>query len=141
MARDDEYDDNRVVVIEREKGTNGMGMFLLGLAIGAGAALLFAPASGADTRRRLQHEARRARRTMNDMTDAFGDTVADTVADSVENARADLERAVAESKRAYADSRRAYREHGRRQGPEDTRASADKVSSSGEKSADTPGEG
>jgi gas vesicle protein len=79
MARYDEYDDDRVVVIEREKGTNGIGTFLLGLAIGAGAALLFAPASGAETRQRLQDEARRAGRKMKDMTDEFGDTVADSV--------------------------------------------------------------
>jgi gas vesicle protein len=173
MARDDEYDDNRVVVIEREKGTNGIGTFLLGLAIGAGAALLFAPASGADTRRRLQDEARRAGRTMKDMTDAFGDTVAVSVEktrdqfdeqvgraraavnarvravgdavsvgrEAATQARADLERAVAESKRAYADSRRANRQQSRRQGPDDARAPADMVSSSGEKSAGAPGEG
>ena len=40
--------------------SNGIGMLLLGLAIGAGAALLFAPASGDETRERLQREARRA---------------------------------------------------------------------------------
>ena len=43
----DEYDDDRVVVIDRDNGSNGIGTLLLGLAIGAGAALLFAPASGA----------------------------------------------------------------------------------------------
>ena len=32
MARYDESDDDRVVVIERERGTNGIGTFLLGLA-------------------------------------------------------------------------------------------------------------
>jgi hypothetical protein len=47
MARDNEYDNDRVVVIEREKGTNGIGTFQLGLAIGAGAARPFAPASSA----------------------------------------------------------------------------------------------
>ena len=75
MARYDEYDDDRVVVIERGNGTNGMGTFLLGLAIGAGAALLFAPASGAETRKRLQDEARRAGRKMKDMTDELGEKV------------------------------------------------------------------
>ncbi len=39
------YDEHRVVVIEREHGTMGIGTCLHGLAIGAGAALLFAPAS------------------------------------------------------------------------------------------------
>ena len=41
------YDEHRVVVIEREKGTNGIGTFQLGLAIGAGAARPLAPASSA----------------------------------------------------------------------------------------------
>lgn len=46
------YDEHRVVVIEREHGTKGIGTkgigtCLPGLAIGAGAALLFAPASSA----------------------------------------------------------------------------------------------
>ena len=169
----DEYDEDRVVVIERENGTNGIGTFLLGLAIGAGAALLFAPASGAETRQRLQDEARRAGRKMKGMTDEFGEMMADSVEktrhqfdeqvgrardavqsrvqavgdavavgrDAAAQARTDLEQAVADSKRAYADSRRAHREHGRRQGPDDTSAPDDMVSSSGEESAGAPGEG
>ncbi len=80
MARHDEYDDERVVVIERDGGgAAGVGTFLLGLAIGAGAALLFAPASGAETRQRIQDEARRASRKVKDMTDEFGEKVADSV--------------------------------------------------------------
>ncbi len=173
MARYDEYDDDRVVVIDRDNGTNGIGTFLLGLAIGAGAALLFAPASGAETRQRLQDEARRAGRKMKDMTDEFGEKVADSVEktrsqfdeqvgrardavtsrvqavgdavsvgrEAATQARADLERAVADSKQAYADSRRAYREHGRRNGPDDTMAPDDMVSSSGEESAGDSSEG
>ncbi len=133
MARYDEYDDDRVVVIEREKGTNGIGTFLLGLAIGAGAALLFAPASGAETRQRLQDEARRAGRKMKDMTDEFGDTVADSVektrdqfdeqvgrardavnarvravGDAVSVGREAATQARADLERAVADSKRAY---------------------------------
>ena len=76
MARD--FDDDRVVVIEKDNG-NGVGMLLLGLAIGAGAALLFAPASGRETRERISREARRAGRRVKDMTDEFGDELADRV--------------------------------------------------------------
>lgn len=133
MARYDEYDDDRVVVIERENGTNGIGTFLLGLAIGAGAALLFAPASGAETRQRLQDEARRAGRKVKDMTDEFGEKVADSVektrfqfdeqvgrardavssrvqavGDAVSAGRDAAAQARAELERAVADSKRAY---------------------------------
>ena len=76
MARDS-YDDDRVVVIERDGGGNGVGMLLLGLAIGAGAALLFAPASGAETRARISREARRAGRRVKDMTEELGEQLAD----------------------------------------------------------------
>lgn len=133
MARYDEYDDDRVVVIERENGTNGIGTFLLGLAIGAGAALLFAPASGAETRQRLQDEARRAGRKVKDMTDEFGEKVADSVektrfqfdeqvgrardavgsrvqavSDAVSAGRDAASQARADLERAVADSKRAY---------------------------------
>jgi len=76
MARD--YDDDRVVVIGKDNGS-GVGMLLLGLAIGAGAALLFAPASGRETRERLSRQARRAGRRVKDMTDDLGDQFADRV--------------------------------------------------------------
>ena len=78
MGRQDEYDDERMVVVERD-GKSGVGMLLLGLAIGAGAALLFAPASGEETRERLRGEADRARRTVKDAASAFGDQVTEKV--------------------------------------------------------------
>ena len=140
MARYDESDDDRVVVIERGNGTSGIGTFLLGLAIGAGAALLFAPASGAETRRRLQDEARRAGRKVKDMTDEFGEQVTDSVErtrsqfdeqvgrarDAVSSRVHAVEDAVsagldaasqarADLERAVADSKRAYAESRRAQ--------------------------
>ncbi len=133
MARYDEYDEDRVVVIERENGTKGIGTFLLGLAIGAGAALLFAPASGAETRQRLQDDARRAGRKVKDITDEFGDTMADSVekardqfdeqvgrardavnarvravGDAVSVGREAAAQSRADLERAVADSKRAY---------------------------------
>jgi len=133
MARYDEYDDDRVVVIDRDAGTSAMGTFLLGLAIGAGAALLLAPASGAETRQRLSDEAKRAGLKMKEMTDEFGDKVADTfeksrfqfdeqvgrarnavnsrvqaVGDAVTVGRDAASQARADLERAVADSKRAY---------------------------------
>jgi gas vesicle protein len=130
MARDD-YDDDRVVVVDRGRDS-GIGMLLLGLAIGAGAALLLAPASGAETRERLQDGARRASRRMKDMAEELGDDVtekvgrardkardvvgtrADAVRDAVHvgreaamRARSELERNLADAKSAYADRRRS----------------------------------
>ena len=135
MARYDEYDEDRVVVIERENGTKGIGTFLLGLAIGAGAALLFEKA-----RDQFDEQVGRARDAVNARVRAVGDAVS-VGREAAAQSRADLERAVADSKRAYADSRRAYREHSRRQGPDHTSAPDDMVSSSGEESAGAPGEG
>ncbi|MCO4101547.1 YtxH domain-containing protein [Gemmatimonas sp.] len=94
MARDS-YDDDRVVVIEKDS-TNGIGMLLLGLAVGAGAALLFAPASGRETRERISREARRAGRRVKSMTDELGDRVAD----QVERARFSVDERVGRAKDA-----------------------------------------
>ena len=60
-----DYDDEPAVIIERHSG--GVGSFLLGVAIGAVAALLLAPQSGEETRRDLRRGARRARRAAQDM--------------------------------------------------------------------------
>ena len=78
MSRRDEYDDERVVIVEQSTGS-GIGMLLLGLAVGAGAALLFAPASGRETRERLQREARRAGRRVKEATEDLGEGLADRV--------------------------------------------------------------
>lgn len=91
MGRSD-YDDERTVIVERESN-NGVGMMLLGLAIGAGAALLFAPASGEETRERLQREARRAGRKVKDMTDAVSEGVSDRVDRTRSSFEAQVDRA------------------------------------------------
>ena len=49
------------VVVERRAG-GGIGLFLLGAAVGAGLAWLYAPQSGAETRADLRRGARRAKR-------------------------------------------------------------------------------
>ena len=60
---EDDFDDEdgRYVVIERQDGGSSIGPFILGAAIGAGLALLFAPRSGAETRADIRRRARKAR--------------------------------------------------------------------------------
>ena len=81
MSRDYEFDDDEpYVVIEKQTGT--LSSFFVGLAIGAGLALLFAPQSGVQTRRRLQRRARRAQRAARQMATDMTDTVVDTFHDA-----------------------------------------------------------
>ena len=134
MARRDEYDDERVVVVEQGNGS-GIGMLLLGLAIGAGAALLMAPASGQETRERLQREARRAGKRVKDLTNEVGDELAgrvertrasfddrverarsavrarrDAVGEAVSVGREGAAKARADLEQAVVDAKRAYAE-------------------------------
>lgn len=81
MSRHYDFDDEEpYVVIEKQSGT--LSSFFVGVAIGAGLALLFAPQSGQDTRRGLQRRARRARRAARRMADDVTDTVVDTFQDA-----------------------------------------------------------
>ena len=101
MRRDDDYDvderyDEPYVVIER-RGT-GACTFLMGLAIGAGMALLYAPRSGEDTRRELQRGAKRVRQAARGAAEDISDSVVDhyeqakrNVEDRLELARTSLE--------------------------------------------------
>ena len=85
------YDDDEpylrepYVIVERNQP--GVGSFLIGLALGAGVALLLAPQSGEETRRGL---ARRARRAQGAAQDFVGD-VSGTVADKFQEVRASVE--------------------------------------------------
>jgi len=132
MSRRDEYDDERVVVVEQGSG-NGIGMLLLGLAVGATAALLFAPASGQETRDRIQREARRAGKRVKDMADEATEELSGrvgrtrerfderverakdavrsrtkAVGDAVDAGRDAAAQARRELERAVLDSKRAY---------------------------------
>lgn len=71
-----DYDDEPAVIIERHSG--GVGSFILGIAIGAAAALLLAPQSGADTRRDLRRRARRAQRAAQDIAGDISGRVSGT---------------------------------------------------------------
>lgn len=88
MSRIEFDDDDPYVIIERHDA--GIGSFFLGIAIGAGVALLFAPTAGAETRRRLRRSAER---------------VTDAARDSFEDARAQVEERI-ESARRQVELRR-----------------------------------
>lgn len=86
------HNDDRDVVVIRE-GDSEVRWFLLGALLGAGAALLLAPASGEETRRRLSRQARRMRAQTEDLLDEFGERVrhgASRVREEVEDRVEDL---------------------------------------------------
>jgi gas vesicle protein len=91
--RDYDFDeDEPYVVIEKRSG--GMSSFLLGLAVGAGLALLFAPQSGLETRRSLSRNARKVRRAAED---AVGE-VTEKVGETFETARQRVEEKIDEAR-------------------------------------------
>jgi gas vesicle protein len=73
------------VVVERQQA--GAGSLFLGLALGAGLALLLAPQSGQDTRRAIARRARRAQQAAQD----FVEDVSGNVADKFKDVRATFE--------------------------------------------------
>jgi gas vesicle protein len=77
MSRYQFEDDQPYVVIERHS-EGGVGPFLLGIALGAGVALLLAPRSGAATRRDIKRRALRVRRAAENVATDVTDTVVDT---------------------------------------------------------------
>jgi gas vesicle protein len=86
MSRYDFDEDQAYVVIEKHESA-GITPFLVGLALGAGVALLFAPRSGRATRRDIKRRAMRVREAAeNAVTD-----VTDTVVDSFTEARRKVE--------------------------------------------------
>jgi gas vesicle protein len=76
MARYEVDDDDRIVIVEKHSA--GVTPFLIGLAIGAGAALLFAPRSGEATRRDIRRRARKVRRAAEQAVSDVADSVTDT---------------------------------------------------------------
>jgi gas vesicle protein len=92
MSRYDFDEHDAYVVIEKHDA--GIGSFLVGLAVGAGVALLFAPRSGAATRRDIKRRAMRVRRVaeqkVTDVTDGVVDTFQDArrrVEEQIDSAR------------------------------------------------------
>jgi len=99
MSDYDWDEDEPYVVIEQKPA--GVGSFIIGLAVGAGLALLFAPRTGAETRRDLQRRARevgdQAQDIVSELTESVGNTI-QHAKDSVEG-RIDATRDAIELKR------------------------------------------
>ncbi|HVX39989.1 MAG TPA: YtxH domain-containing protein [Gemmatimonadaceae bacterium] len=89
MSRYDFDHEQPYIVIEKHEA--GIAPLLIGLAIGAGAALLFAPRSGAETRQDIKRRASRVRRAAEDAAGDVADTVAGRVADTFQDARRRVE--------------------------------------------------
>jgi gas vesicle protein len=82
---DDPYVERPYVIVERREA--GVGSFIIGIALGAGIALLLAPQSGEETRRGIARRARRAQEVAKD----FVEDVSGTVADKFNDVRASVE--------------------------------------------------
>ena len=136
--RHDEIDDEPYLIIEKDPEGGSVGSFLIGLAVGAGIALLIAPQSGEETRRDIARQARRAR----DYADDVGDQLRNRIGDArdavtsrvdrakqavdlkrrqveraveagraaAQQAREDLERRIAQTKAAYQAGTSAARD-------------------------------
>ena len=96
-----DYDDDEVVV---ESG-GSFSAFLWGALLGAGAMLLFAPRSGAETRKELNDSFRRLR----DTADATLRDMQESVTETVREARGTVESRLESSRTAFDASREAAR--------------------------------
>ncbi|HVF39406.1 MAG TPA: YtxH domain-containing protein [Gemmatimonadaceae bacterium] len=97
---DYDWDEEPYVVIERNEP--GVSAFLAGLAVGAGIALLFAPRTGAETRRDLQQRARR----VGDQAQDFVSEVTDSVGQKIEEARSSVQTRIETTRDAIELKRR-----------------------------------
>jgi gas vesicle protein len=97
---DEAYDVGPYVIVEKRE--TGIGPFLVGIALGAGAALLFAPQTGEETRRGIARSARRAQ----DAAQDFVGEVSGTVADKFNEVRASVEERIEATLDAVDDKRR-----------------------------------
>jgi gas vesicle protein len=106
MDEDAYYEDDDAdyvepyVIVERREA--GVGTFLIGLALGVGAALLFAPQSGEETRRGIARRARRAQEAAQD----FVEDVSGTVADKFNEVRATVEERIESTLDAVDEKKR-----------------------------------
>src|SRR4051812_6449820 len=96
---EDNYPGGYVIV---EKSETGIGALLLGIALGAGAALLFAPQSGEETRRGIARSARRAQNAAQD----FVEDMSETVSDKFKDVRASVEERIEATLEAVDDRKR-----------------------------------
>lgn len=112
MAREDETESGTPYVVIEERSSD-LRPFLLGALVGAAAALLLAPRSGAETRRVVGHRLRVARRKARDAADGVASTFAearDQLEQRIESARAAVSKRSRQLNEAVAAGRVAARE-------------------------------
>jgi gas vesicle protein len=94
------HDDEPYIVIE--KHNSDVGSLLLGVMIGAGVALLFAPRSGPETRREISRRARQA----TDKVKGVAEDMTSQVVDTYEGARARVEEQIEAARSAIQSKKR-----------------------------------
>ena len=87
MARYEDEDD-QVIYVEREGGSS-IKALLLGAVIGAGVALLFAPHSGAETRRDIKRRLRKIRAMAEEKVEELSQRLSGPDSDAAERPAAD----------------------------------------------------
>jgi gas vesicle protein len=105
MARKHEHDDEDEVVYV-EKGGSPVVPFLWGLAVGAAAALLFAPTSGEELRSSIKTRARR----MKDLALEKAGEVEETVGHGYARARAKVEEELESARNYVGETRHAAKD-------------------------------
>ncbi|MCZ6760951.1 MAG: YtxH domain-containing protein [Gemmatimonadetes bacterium] len=90
-------DESPVVVVER----GGLGQFFLGLAVGAGLALIFAPQTGEETRRELKNRGRRLRSATSEKME----DLQETLGGKYEETRAQIEQGIDTARQVARDTR------------------------------------
>lgn len=106
-----DYDDMPYIVIERRSG--GMGAFVWGALLGAGAALLLAPRSGAETQSEIRRNVQRIRDTAEGTVTGARDTVTRTrnrIFDRIDSVRSTFEEQADRARDAVDTGRRAARD-------------------------------
>lgn len=114
------YEDDDAPYVVVEQRSSGVGPLLLGIALGTGIALLFAPQSGVDTRRSIRRKAMQARDAVAEVVDEVAATVTegigrarDSVEDGLESARDSVDmkkRQISRAVRAGRDAAHEARE-------------------------------
>ena len=98
---DFEFDEDEGPYVVIERSEPGVGTFVIGLAIGAGLALLFAPRTGEETRRDLQRRARK----VGDQAQGFVSDVTESVSNTIHAAKDKVEASI-DSTRTAVDLKR-----------------------------------
>ena len=88
----DLYDDEPYLIVENREGSP-LAPFIIGLAVGAGIALLLAPQSGEETRREIAEKVKRAKDAASDAVSELGDVIGEQLEQARDKVEAGIETA------------------------------------------------